>query len=136
MEEKRTQFSQQFPALHLLKMVLKIKETRQQQLTTSESVIINWVSLVILFLLIVAFVLLVTGTSLLVNSLIVGLTAITFNRMFDQAFHIARRSSIPFCRDYFTLQLFHSYHCNHYIGISCQGFHIVSKNKLNELHFI
>ena len=59
--------------------------------------IINWVSLVILFS-IVAFVLLLTGTILFFNSLIMSLTAITFNRMFGQAFHIARRSCIPVCK--------------------------------------
>ena len=49
----------------------------QTKQTTTTSVIINWVSLVILFFAIVAFVLLLTGTILFFNSLIMSLTALT-----------------------------------------------------------
>ena len=49
----------------------------QTKKTTTTSVIINWVSLVILFFAIVAFVLLLTGTILFFNSLIMSLTALT-----------------------------------------------------------
>ena len=49
----------------------------QTKKTTTTSVIINWVSLVILFFAIVAFVLLLTGTILFFNRLIMSLTALT-----------------------------------------------------------
>ena len=49
----------------------------QTKKTTTTSVIITWVSLVILFFAIVAFVLLLTGTILFFNSLIMSLTALT-----------------------------------------------------------
>ena len=102
----------------------------QTKKTTTKSVIINWVSLVILFFAIVAFVLLLTGTILFFNSLIMSLTALTLIACLVKHFiSLLRRCCIPVCRDYFILQLFYSYHCNHYIGISFQVFHIVSENK-------
>ena len=101
----------------------------QTKKTTTTSVIINWVSLVILLFCNCCFCNIGFREYSILQQFNYELNCTYFNRMFGQAFQIARRCCIPVSSDYFILQLFYSYHCNHYIGISCQVFHIVSENK-------